>query len=82
MNRTAAPCLRGSRLARMRVCIAPSRIHFLKFILEGYDSMAILSTVDQQSGLVEIKYPRELQADLDGLLGSLADGLGLVETGE
>jgi hypothetical protein len=66
------------RLAHMRVRIAPSLIHFLKFILEGYDGLAVLSTVDQKTGLVEIKYPRELRADLDGLLESMAEGLELV----
>jgi len=66
------------RLAHLRVRIAPNRIHFLKFILEGYDGLAVLSTVDRQQGLVELKYPPELQADLDGLLESLAEGLELV----
>lgn len=66
----------------MQVRIAPGRIHFLKFILEGYDGLAVLSTVDRQQGLVELKYPGELQVDLDGLLESLAPGLELVREHE
>lgn len=28
------------------------QIHFLKFILEGYDGVAVLTTIDPQEGLV------------------------------
>jgi hypothetical protein len=66
-----------ARLARMQLRIAPARIHFLKFILEGYDGLAVVSTLDPRQGLVELKYPRELQADLDALLASLGQGVGL-----
>jgi hypothetical protein len=43
----------------------------LKFILEGYDGMALLSTVDADQGLVEIRYPPEIENDLKELLHSL-----------
>jgi hypothetical protein len=48
--------------------ISPARIHFLKFILEGYDGMALLSTVDREQGLVAIRYPPEVESDLKKLL--------------
>ena len=51
--------------------ISPARIHFLKFILEGYDGLALLSTVDARQGRVEIHYPPEIERDLKGLLHSL-----------
>lgn len=53
--------------------INPSKIHFLKSILEGYDGMAILSVLDAQHGLILIRFPGEqytavllLLADLSG----------------
>ena len=55
----------------MRLKIAPDRIHFLKFILEGYDGLALLSTVDAVQGLVEIRYPLEIENDVKQLLRSL-----------
>ena len=56
--------------SRLRLHIRPERIHFLKFILEGYDGLAVLSTVDAGQGLVEIRYPPEVAGDLDKLLNS------------
>ncbi len=55
--------------------IAPERIHFLKFILEGYDGLAVLSTHDRQKGIVTIRYPYEAQPMLLGLLEQLAPSL-------
>ena len=52
----------------LRLKISPERIHFLKFILEGYDGMAILSTVDAGKGIVELRYPAEIESDLKELL--------------
>jgi len=52
----------------LRLEILPERIHFLKFILEGYDGLAILSTLDARQGIVEIRYPNELETDLQELL--------------
>ena len=52
----------------LRLEIAPERIHFLKFILEGYDGLALLSTVDSRYGIVEIRYPPESKNDLEELM--------------
>ncbi len=52
----------------LRLTINPARIHFLKFILEGYDGLALLSTVDAGKGIVEIRYPPEIESDLKELL--------------
>ncbi len=57
--------------SRLRLHIRPERIHFLKFILEGYDGLAVLSTVDAGQGLVEIRYPPEVAGDLDQLLNHI-----------
>ena len=52
--------------------ISPDRIHFLKFILEGYDGLALLSTINSRQGLIEIKYPPEVEKDLTNLLHNIA----------
>jgi len=56
------------RCSILRMEVAHDRIHFLKFILEGYDGLAILSTVDSRQGLVEIRYPHEIESELKKLL--------------
>ncbi|MGI9571287.1 MAG: DUF4911 domain-containing protein [Desulfobulbia bacterium] len=51
--------------------IAPDRFHFLKFILEGYDNMAILSSLNSKVGVVVIRYPASLAKDIFALLASI-----------
>ncbi len=55
--------------------IIPGRFHFLKSILEGYDSLAILSSVDGKIGTVRLRYPAESEVLLFELLSALAPGL-------
>ena len=66
-------------LAVLRVRIDPEQIYFLKFILEAYDNLTIMSTVDRIEGIVELKYPPELEEDVKGVLQSMAQRLKLEE---
>lgn len=43
----------------------------LKFILEAYEGLATLSTVDGRKGIISIAVPGGLEHELDGLLDSL-----------
>lgn len=59
---------------RLQIRIGPDRIHFLRFILEGYDGLAQLTTVNAKLGLVELRYfPGEKETVLQ-----LVDNLALV----
>jgi len=64
-----------SETQKLYLRIDPRQIHYLKFLLEGYDGMAILSTIDVQSGLVLVRYPYHSQAVLFELLSDLAADL-------
>ncbi|HIP82967.1 MAG TPA: MiaB/RimO family radical SAM methylthiotransferase, partial [Desulfocapsa sulfexigens] len=55
--------------------IDPARYHFLKFILEAYDGLCLLSTVPDKKGCVCIRYPKEQTEKLFALLSSLANSL-------
>lgn len=55
--------------------IAFSRFHFLKFILEGYDNLAILSSVDCSAGLVVLRYPEAMAGEVMQLLAQIAGEL-------
>jgi hypothetical protein len=69
-------------LAILRIRIDPEQIYFLKFILEAYDNLAILTTVDRIEGVMELKYPAELEEDVKGVLQSLAQRLRLEYLGD
>ncbi len=68
-----------SFLASCRIRIDPEQIYFLKFILEGYDNLTIMSTVDRIEGVMELKYPPELEQDVKEVLHSMAQRLKLEE---
>ena len=61
-----------SSIQEVYLRIAPDRFHFLKFILEGYDNLAVLSSVDMKRGIVRVRYPSDLAGELYGLLSSIA----------
>ena len=50
-------------------------IAFLKFILEAYEGMAVMRTLDPQAGVVELmiapNFEKEVEAVLDDLRGEL-----------
>ncbi len=55
--------------------IRPEKISWLKFILEGYDGLATISTVRVEGGLVALYAPDSRYNELMLLLEDLADGL-------
>lgn len=63
------------RLCELFLHIHPEKFHTLKFILEGYDNLALLSSVAQKPGLVRIRYPVELSKELFLLLSAVAKDL-------
>lgn len=60
-----------ARLAVLFATIPVARIAFLKFILEGYDGLAVLTTIDRETGLVSISHFPACREELVALLGSL-----------
>jgi len=52
--------------------ISPDKFHYLKFILEGYDNLAILSSYDMASGIVRLRYLSSSRRDLNLLLTSIS----------
>ena len=55
--------------------ISENRIWYLKFILEGYDGIAVLSTHDEQKGIVQLRFCAEQRDLLMSLLAHLAPAL-------
>lgn len=69
-------------LASCRIRIDPEQIYFLKFILEAYDNLTIMSTVDRFEGAMELKYPPELEQVVRGVLQSMDQRLRLEFLGD
>lgn len=44
---------------------------FLKFILEAYEGMNVMSTVDNVAGIIRIAIMEGFEDDMDGLLAEL-----------
>ena len=59
--------------------INPYQIHYLRFIIEAYPGMAVVSTVDPTLGLVSIAVAPGCESDILDILEAEKDALGLIE---
>ena len=59
-------------LDKLYARIKPERIHFLRFILEGYDGMALLSTISPKPGVILLHFHPSARNDMECILDSLA----------
>lgn len=60
--------------------IRTDRISLFRFLLEGYDGLAVLSTVDGQQGLVRLIVPKDRYTELWTLLAAICGELAPVST--
>ena len=51
-------------IATLPLQIDPKRIGYFKFILEGYDGMALVTTINAKNGDIIIRYPSFFYDDL------------------
>jgi len=49
------------------------KIHFLKFILEGYDGVALLSTIDSRLGTVRVCISPGCEEEVKDILRDVAE---------
>ena len=70
----AAPCL-ASRVLYAE--IPRSRIALYRFLLEGYDNLAVMSVVDRYRAVIKLRFTPEAEATLRGLLA--AQGARLID---
>lgn len=53
-------------------CLDRANIAYLRFILEGYDGLVFLRTLEPKAALVEVAYPPTCRSDAESLLAALA----------
>ena len=68
--------IRNSAMSEM-ICryfrVARRDIVYLKFILEAYEGMNVMSTVDNANGIIRIAIMRGFEEDIDALLNELGN---------
>jgi hypothetical protein len=55
--------------------IRPDKISLFRFLLEGYDGLAVLSTLDAKQGLVRLLVPKSRSTELWQLLDVICEDL-------
>lgn len=60
-----------------RIQIAPQHIQYISWILEGYEGLAVVETLDERTGEVLIYGPTVVEAEILAVLSALEDELGL-----
>ncbi|NVM22365.1 MAG: DUF4911 domain-containing protein [Desulfobacterales bacterium] len=53
------------------------KIYYLKFILEGYDGVAVMRTVDPQKGLVVLHISPGCEGEIDMIIRDLQDRVAI-----
>ncbi|WP_339137598.1 MAG: DUF4911 domain-containing protein [Candidatus Electrothrix sp. GW3-4] len=59
--------------------VRPERIALFRFLLEGYDGLAVLSTMDAKDGLVRLIVPASRYTELWDLLFAICEDLCQVD---
>lgn len=62
-------------MVKIYLIIKPVKIVWLKYILEGYDGLGLLTTVDRNQGLVFIVTHPSLINELYGVLSAIASDI-------
>lgn len=66
--KTARRCYRVDR----------SKVNFVKFILEAYDNVAVMSTLDPKQAVVQVSIAPGCETMVEGIMGSLAGEFDVV----
>lgn len=65
------------RCTLRHVLIAPREIHFLRFILEGYEGLAVVTTVQSEAGLVQLSIAPGCEPEVETILNAESSRLEL-----
>ncbi|MEW5723790.1 MAG: DUF4911 domain-containing protein [Thermodesulfobacteriota bacterium] len=63
----------------LSLTIDRGKIAWLRFVLESYEGLALLRTLDPQAGRVVLLIGRGAEAETAGLLDALEEEIGLVK---
>jgi len=63
-----------------RLRVDRREIAYLRFIFEGYDGLAVLTTIDPQAGLVALHVPPGCESDVEEILQGLREEVLIEQT--
>ena len=70
-----AACRAPDAMQTFYLRIRPDRIALFRFLLEGYDGLAVLSTMDAKQGVVRLIVPGSRYTELWQLLVAICEDL-------
>jgi len=70
--------LASSLFSRRRYGLAPKRIGMLRFLVEGYDGILFLRTIEASTAVVELIWSESCTAEATAILAALSAELELV----
>ena len=59
--------------------LASRDLVYMKFILEAYEGLSTMSTVDGKRGIVRVNYPLSFADDMAALMAALAQEIAVTE---
>jgi hypothetical protein len=62
--------------------LASRDLVYMKFILEAYEGMSTMSTIDGKRGIVRVNYPVAFAGDVAALMEALATEIAVTEVTE
>lgn len=65
------------KCAKIHLRIDPAKVHLLKFILEGYDGLAVVTTEDPARGSVVVSVPPGRKEEAEGVILRVFEELDL-----
>jgi len=66
---------------KQRYRVDRRKIAFLRFIIEAYDGLAILTTLDSEAGLIELQIAPGCVQDVETILENLKDDIMMEKVG-
>ncbi|SHI80347.1 protein of unknown function [Desulfatibacillum alkenivorans DSM 16219] len=57
--------------------VDPREIHFIRFIMEACDHVAVVSTLDVKSGLISLSVPPDREEEAEEIMNSLGRSIFL-----
>lgn len=67
-------------LEQVFLTISPKKFHILKFLLEGYDNLGIISSYQSEGGIVLLRYNKANAHEIFEFLCSIASEIQAIES--
>ncbi len=56
----------------LRIVVDPYDIAYIRYTIEAYEGLCILTSLDSKRGILQISYPKEQEEDLKSIIKALS----------